>query len=135
MAAVQPERRKAPRPDDSELRGRRAGPRAHIVLPATVDALSGHRRISLTDVSRAGARLEGADLPAVGKDVILKCGEIDTFGRVMWAIAGSCGVQFDEPISTKELVALRHVAVAAERSGLTAEEFQATADWMNGLAR
>lgn len=135
MASAQPDRRKAPRPDDPERRGRRADPRAHIELPATVDALSGHQRISLLDISLAGARLEGADLPAVGKDVILKCGEIDTFGTVIWAVAGRCGVQFDEPISTKELIALRHVAVAAEQSGITPEELQATADWVNGLAR
>jgi hypothetical protein len=135
MAAVHSDRRKAPRPDDPELRGRRAAPRAYVVLPATVDALSGHQRISLLDVSRAGARLEGADLPAVGKDVILRCGGIDTLGTIVWTVGGRCGVQFDEPISTKELVALRNVAVAAERSGITPEELQAEADWMNGLAR
>ncbi len=135
MASAQQDRRKAPRPDDPEQRGRRTSPRAHIVLPATVDALSGHRRTSLLDISQTGARLEGSDLPAVGKDVILKCGEIDTFGTVVWSVSGRCGLLFDEPISTKELIALRHVAVAAEQSGITPEELQATADWMNGLAR
>jgi len=135
MAAAQPDRRKAPRPDDPEQRGRRANPRAHIVLPATVDALNGRQRISLLDISQTGARLEGVDLPAVGKDVILRCGVIDTFGTVIWSVAGRCGLLFDETISTKELIALRHVAVAAEQSGITPEELQATADWMNGLAR
>ena len=135
MAAVRLDRRKAPRPDDSELRGRRAEPRAHIVFPATVEALDGRQQISLIEVSRAGARLEGADLPVVGKNVILRCGAIDTLGTVIWAIDGRCGVQFDEPISTQELIAMRHLAVAAERSHMTPEELQATADWMNGLAR
>ena len=135
MAAVQLDRRKAPRPDDPEHRGRRANPRAHIVLPATVDAINGHLRISLLDISQTGARLEGSGLPDVGKDVILKCGEIDAFGTVIWAVAGRCGLLFDEPISATDLVALRRVAVAAEQSGITPEELQATADWMNGLAR
>jgi hypothetical protein len=135
MASVHPDRRKAPRPDDPERRGRRADPRAQIVLPATVDALSGHHRISLLDISLTGARLEGANLPAVGKDVILKCGAIDTFGTVVWAVPGRCGVQFDEPIGTTEFVALRKIAVDAEQSGITPEELQASADWMNGLAR
>lgn len=135
MATVQPDRRKAPRQDDPEQRGRRNNPRAHIELPATVDALSGHRRISLLDISQTGARLEGADLPGTGKDVILRCGEIDTFGTVIWSVAGRCGLLFDEPISAKELIALRHVAVAAEQSGITPEELQAAADWVNGLAR
>jgi hypothetical protein len=129
------DRRKASRPDDPEHRGRRSDPRAHIDLAATVDALSGRQNISLLDISLAGARLEGADLPDVGKDVILKCGGIDAFGTVVWAIACRCGVQFDEPLSPKDLVALRQVKVAEELSGITEDERQATADWMNGLAR
>jgi hypothetical protein len=135
MAGAQSDRRKAPRPNDPQLRGRRVEPRACIVLPATVDALSGRRRISLLDVSHSGARLEGPDLPAAGRDVILRCGEVDTFGMVIWTVPGRCGVQFDDPISTPELIALREVAVAAEQAGMTPEELQAAADWMNGLAR
>lgn len=71
----------------------------------------------------------------VGKDVILRCGALDTFGTVVWAVDGRCGVAFDEPISTQELIAIRHLAVAAEKSQMTPEEIQAMADWKNGLAR
>ena len=135
MAAVRPDRRKAPRNDDPELRGRRTEPRAYILWPASVEALSGRNGVSLLDVSRTGARLEGAALPEVGKDIILRCEAIDTLGTVVWAICGRCGVQFDEPIGGQDLVALREIAVAAERSGITPEERQATEDWLNGLAR
>ena len=105
------------------------------MLPATVDALRGRQQISLLDISRTGACLEGEGLPEVGKDVILKCGAVDAFGSVIWALSGRCGVEFDEPISVKELMALRQVAAATEQSGTTWDELQATADWMNGLAR
>ena len=125
----------APRADDCERRGRRAEPRAHIVYPAAVDALGGHQEISLVEVSRAGARLEGPDLPAVGKDLILKCGGIDALCTVVWAVDGRCGVQFEEPVSPAELITLRHLAMAAEHSRMTPEERQAAADWKNGLAR
>jgi len=135
MAAAQSDRRNAPRNDDPELRGRRGEPRAYILLPASVEALCGCNGVSLLDVSRTGARLEGADLPEVGKDIILRCGVIDTFGTVVWAISGRCGVHFDEPLGGRDLVALRAVATATERSGMTPEELQATADWANGLAR
>jgi len=135
MTAVHPDRRNAPRNDDPELRGRRAEPRAYIQLPASVEALDGRNSVSLLDVSRTGARLEAADLPAVGKDVVLRCGAIDTFGTVVWNISGRCGVHFDAPIGRQDLMALRAVAVAAERSGITPDELQATADWANGLAR
>ena len=135
MATAHPDRRNAPRNNDPELRGRRAEPRAYIQLPASVEALDGRNSVSLLDVSRTGARLEAADLPAVGKDVVLRCGAIDTFGTVVWNISGRCGVHFDEPIGGQDLMALRAVAVAAEHSGMTPDELQATADWANGLAR
>jgi len=135
MAAVQPDRRKAPRPDDPEHRGRRSNPRAHVILPATVDALSGRQTIRLLDISCEGARLQGTGLPANGKEVILKCGSVDAFGTIVWAVEGRCGVHFDEPLGLAELAALRDIAVAAERSGVTTEEQQAIADWENGLAR
>ena len=135
MAAGQPERRNAPRNDDPELRGRRDEPRARLLLAASVEALSGHHHVNLLDVSRTGARLEGGELPAVGKDVVLQCGEIDTFGTVVWHSGEQCGLHFDEPISGPELIALRNAAMAAERSGMTPEELQARADWANGVAR
>ena len=135
MAVAHPDRRSASRNDDPERRGRRAEPRAYIQLPASLEGLDGSDSASLLDVSRTGARLEAAQLPAVGKDVVLRCGVIDTFGTVVWNASGRCGVQFDEPIGGKELMALRHIAVATERSGMTPEELQARADWANGLAR
>lgn len=110
-------------------------PRADIVLPASMDAVSGHRRISLLDISSLGACLEGANLPALGREVILKCGSIDTFGRVAWSVGNRCGVRFDKPISTATLVALRRVACTSREQGHTADELHAIADWMNGLAR
>ena len=135
MAAAQSDRRNAPRNDDPELRGRRNEPRAYILLPAAVEDLSGRNSVRLLDVSRTGARLEAAALPAEGKEIILKCGVIDTLGTVVWNISGRCGVHFDEPLRGQDLIALRAFAVAAERSGMTPEELQATAAWASGLAR
>ena len=135
MTAARSERRKAPRADDPELSGRRSEPRACLVLPASAEALSGHLRVTLLDVSRTGARLEGSRLPAVGKDMILRCGGIDTFGTIAWTVSGRCGIQFDEALSARDVITLRSLSEAAERSELTADERQAAADWANGLAR
>lgn len=129
------ERRRAPRNDDPELRGRRAEPRAYLVLPASTEALSGNRHVALLDVSRTGARLEGSGLPDVGKDVVLKCGGIEAFGSVAWAASGRCGVHFEEPIGGRDLVALRALAAEAGESEMTYDEREAAADWTNGLAR
>lgn len=93
------------------------------------------KRVSLLEVSLEGARLEGADLPAVGRDVVLRCGPVDAFGTVIWATSNRRGVQFDEPINARELVALRRTSTTAEQAGITPDELQAIADWSNGLAR
>ena len=135
MTVARTERRKAPRVDDPELRGRRSEPRVYLVLPACAEAISGHLRVTLLDVSRMGARVEGSRLPSVGKDMILRCGGIDTFGTIAWAASGRCGIQFDEAISATDVVRLRALSKAAKCSELTPDERQAAADWANGLAR
>jgi hypothetical protein len=135
MDPVQTDRRQAPRSDQPQPSGRRAEPRAPVRLPVSVETLDGTRRVSLLEVSLSGARLEGATLPPVGKDVVLTCGSVEAFGTIAWAAGERCGVHFDDPISIPELVALRRVAVAAEDSGMTLEEYEAVSDWQSGLAR
>jgi hypothetical protein len=135
MTRVSPERRSQPRTDDPELRGRRSEPRAYVVLPASAEALSGRRQVRLLDVSRSGARIEGSDLPETGKEIILKCGSIDTFGMIVWSADGRCGVRFDEEIPLRYLPVLRALSDTIERSPMTPEEREAAADWVNGLAR
>jgi hypothetical protein len=135
MAKVQSDRRNAPRRDDPQLRGRRLQPRAPILLSGSVDAVSGRKQVSLLEVSLEGARLEGADLPAARREVVLKCGPVDAFGTIIWATASRRGIRFDRPISVGELIQLRNASVSAEEAGITPDELQAIADWTNGLAR
>ena len=135
MAAVPPERRRSPRADDPEQRGRRTEPRALIGLRAATETLSGRGTAWLLDLSCAGAQLQGPALPTVGKDVLLTCEAIEIFGTVLWSEGGRCGVAFDEPISRQELSALRQTAAKVSESPLTQEEMEAAADWLNGLAR
>lgn len=97
--------------------------------------MSGRKRVSLLEVSLEGARLEGQGLPPVGRDVVLTCGPVDAFGTVIWATSDRRGIQFDRPISARELIELRNASVSAEQSGITPDEIQAIADWTNGLAR
>ena len=132
---VQPDRRNRARREDPQLRGRRTQPRAPILLGGSLEAINGRQRIDLLEVSLAGARIKGPNLPGVGRDVILTCGQFDAFGTIVWASSNRRGILFDEPISTTELVALRHESVSAADSGTTPDERQAMADWANGLAR
>ena len=135
MAELQTDRRKSARRNDPELRGRRSEPRACVVLAGSAQALSGHKQVTLLDVSKTGARIEGTDLPVVGREIILKCGPIDTFGMITWEVARRRGVQFDEPLELRDLAMLRAQAAQAASSAMTPEERRAAEDWMNGLAR
>ncbi|QNM82823.1 PilZ domain-containing protein [Sphingomonas sabuli] len=135
MDAIRTDRRERPRENDPDRRGRRSEPRVCLVLPASAEAISGYRSIRLLDVSVTGARLEGRDLPAAGRDIVLRCGPMDAFGTIAWTANNRCGMQFDEPLSRGDLMALRQLADAEADCGMTTEERQAAADWLNGLAR
>jgi hypothetical protein len=135
MKVTRSDRRKSARDDDPERRGRRSEPRAYVLLPASAHGHSGSRYVRLLDVSRTGAQLEGVDLPKEGRDIVLRCSHLDTFGTIVWVKADRCGIAFDEPIGLRELAQLRDLGFAIEQSKLTADEIQAAADWMSGLAR
>lgn len=135
MRAPRPERRRSPRRDDPELKGRRREPRAVIGLRASTDTLAGRGSAILVDLSCAGAQLQGQALPPAGKDVVLTCRSIEIFGTVMWQADGRCGVLFEEPVARPVLAALREAAWKAANSRFTEEEIQAASDWVRGLAR
>jgi hypothetical protein len=135
MASASSQRRSGGRPDDPDLQGRRAEPRASLLLEGSTEAIRGSSSVVLLDVSCTGARVEGRDLPDVGKDIVLRCGAVDTFGIIAWASSRRRGIHFDEPLSVTEVAALRDQSQAIESSPMTADEIRAAADWTNGLAR
>ena len=97
--------------------------------------LSGRREATLLNLSAAGAQLTGSGLPGLGKDVLVTCGPIELFGTVVWAARDRCGIQFDEPISPKQVAELRRTAAEADHSTVNDDERRAAEDWLNGLAR
>ena len=129
------ERRQSARAEDPELRGRRSNPRAVIGLRTTTEMLSGRSEATLLNLSAAGAQLKGEALPALGKDVLVRCGPMEVFGTVVWEEKHRCGIQFDEPITPKEVAELRRTAAAADYSTADGDEMRAAQDWLNGLAR
>jgi hypothetical protein len=132
---VRRERRRAPRPEDPELRGRRSERRARVLLEASAEAIAGHALVTLLEVSANGARLEGQGLPGAGKEIVLRCGSIEAFGTIVWSEEDCRGVQFDDKLSPPDLITIRAHAAAVQHSRLSPEERQGAADWLNGLAR
>ena len=127
-----PDRRQTPRDTDVGLLGRRAASRARIALPASLETVGGRVAVSLLNLSRTGAMVAALTLPAVGQDVIVKCGTVDVLGIVIWVGSGRCGVQFDEPLDATDVICLRQEGDSFARTGITCEERQAAKDWVEG---
>ena len=63
----------------------------------------------MVDVSQSGERIAGHNLPAVGKDVLLKIDDVELFGSIVRASEGEAAIKFDWPIGATVLVSLHAV--------------------------
>jgi len=75
--------------------GRRQVKREPVAILGSALTLEGSKSVVVEDLGPKGARLLGRDLPAPGKDVLLKTGDGDIFGRVAWASQDRIGMVFE----------------------------------------
>jgi len=75
--------------------GRRQVKREQVAILGSALTLEGSKSVVVEDLGPKGARLLGRDLPAPGKDVLLKTGDGDIFGRVAWASQDRIGMVFE----------------------------------------
>ena len=98
----------------SPLRGRRSVPRVQAPLEAKLFTPVAHHSVVLTDLSRTGACLKGATLPATGKQLIFQAAKVRVTGEVAWVNGDQCGVEFDTPIAATEVNHIRAIANLAD---------------------
>lgn len=79
--------------------GHRREPRQQVSLLGSAIAVQGSKSVLVEDLCANGAKLLGHVLPAVGKDLVIRAGQLDVFGRVVWSNGGHCGVIFDAPLA------------------------------------
>lgn len=91
--------------EDNLATGRRESQRARLHLAATLVTTTRDIPVTLRNLSRAGAMVEGHGLPAAGRLVTLKRGAIDVMAEIVWSRDGRCGLDFDETLSHDEIVA------------------------------
>ena len=89
--------------------GRRRAVRERLSLAVSLYSVDQSRVALLADISKSGCRLQGMGLPGVGQDVLLKAGDVELFGQIVWRDGPERGVMFDEPISEADLEDLRQV--------------------------
>ena len=83
---------------------KRMAKRSRVLLVAHLETGEQRQEVRIRDLSASGALVESADLPPVGEQVQLHCGESSLAGRVAWIDGSWCGVEFAEPLTTGALV-------------------------------
>ncbi len=115
--------------------GRRSAARATVPLAAILTTLQRSRCVEILDLSCAGARFRGSDLPAKGEQLEMKVETVRAFGAVVWITRNQCGVEFDEPLMPFEVERLRSEGTAGNLTHLSLDERLAVDDWLLGVAR
>ena len=120
--------------DGSGYSRKRGASRLRLRLPAYADLHSGTLRVVLCDISLGGAKIfTHAALPP-GRDILLRWGPHEAFGKIVWERDGLCGVQFDKPPPVAVLIATRDMQ---DSGGLTRDqvhEWVADKGWAFGKA-
>lgn len=113
--------------------GRRSADRNAVPLMAVLTTVAHSQAICLVDLSCTGARLRGAVLPAKGEELMLSVGRLRAFATVVWAKPGQCGVRFDLPLGSADVMQVRSQAALQGRA--PPEIMGAYDDWTSGFAR
>ena len=115
--------------------GRRKTERAETPLLGTLSTVGNNYRFGLVNLSSTGARVRAPDLPSEGEEVIFRADSVQSFGRVVWAHDGECGVAFEAPIFAGEVQRLRREGAIWTLVGISPEVRAAVEDWEFGVAR
>ena len=115
--------------------GRRAAPRATVLLSAAMHAVGTSQTVSVLDVSKTGAKLRTRVPLALDKHVWLKLPPNDVFGTVVWIDGEQCGVHFDTPLTDEEAANLQARGKVVIMPRLSLEEQLAVEDWKSGFVR
>jgi hypothetical protein len=115
--------------------GRRRFAREELVLGAAVMSPTRAQTAALMDVSSIGAKLHLPSLPETGKDVLIRIGEFEAFGTVVWSERGVCGVHFDEPVSDEQVDVLKRERGITTLTHISADDELSAQEWANGLLR
>lgn len=100
--------------------GRRSAVREAVVLAASAFGFQQSRSVVVPDLSEAGARLQGRELPDAGERLLINFGETGLFATVAWSRRDECGILFDRRIDPGEVRKLQAEADWGTVMGLTA---------------
>lgn len=91
---------------DDGRENRRQWPRRAMMLSAELVTVGSERGVRVRDLSPGGVRVEGADIPPVGTDVLVRRGGFEGFGTIAWRGHREGGIAFDTVMDEEELQAI-----------------------------
>ena len=91
---------------------RRRGRRIQVSLHVEIELAGKRRAARLTEVSRAGARLEQGEQGATGDAVVLRCKGITLQAKIVWTDGTGTGLWFPEALDETSFLRLRSATSA-----------------------
>jgi len=89
------------------LHERRRTRRIQVLLLVEVE-LRGERHIGrITELSRAGARIEARATKATGEAIVIRRGDVELHGQIAWAYGAVAGLWFPTPMDECTFLQLR----------------------------
>lgn len=77
--------------------------REPVILAGSALSIGRSRSVLVADLSPAGAKLRGRDLPKPGSEVLVAVGSQDSFATIIWRNEDGCGIEFDDSLHEDEL--------------------------------
>lgn len=92
-------------------------PRKNLLLAASIEAGALSAPVRIRNLSETGALIDGAALPEVGTELILRRLEIEIGATVVWRTNGRCGIRFGGNVCVDDwAIGKRRVPPFFERS-------------------
>ena len=98
--------------------GQRRSARQAVVLAASALGLNRSNSVLVPDLSKAGARLQGRDLPSPGERLLINFGQTTLFASVAWRGRDQCGIVFESRLDDQGVAQLQREADWADVMGL-----------------
>lgn len=80
----------------------RSNVRSNMFVMAAIYCGGGSRPVRIRNMSRSGALIESADIPAENSEVRLGRGSLSVFGRIIWRRGKRAGIRFDSDVAVAD---------------------------------
>ena len=87
--------------------------RSQMLMSATLEISGRALKVTLRNLSAEGARVESADLPVEGTQLLFRKGDLAVAGSIIWTEGKQGGIRFEQPLDPATV--LNHVPAPRPR--------------------